>query len=147
MFTWRCELSRGMVMTAVSIGRSIMQALYFATGIIGFIFVNFLLRRADSTVLGVQLPTQKIHAVLGPALVLLNAYLFVLLCELYKIRTSSTEITELQRLQKYKILGPIFNPFYASGGVFANAVGYAFLIAVVAWHVLVSIFYRPKQTR
>jgi hypothetical protein len=46
----------------------------------------------------------------------------------------------LQGLQKYKIFGAILNPFYASGGVLANAVGYAFLI-ILWWFGMYSFIY------
>lgn len=127
-------------MTAVSLVRAIMQIIFFATTTIAVIFANFLLRRADTTVAGVMLPARQIHAVLGPVLVLLNALLFVYVCALYKIHTSNVEVAELQSLQKYKVFGAAFNPFYASGGIFANAVGYAFLI-ILWWFGAYSFVY------
>jgi hypothetical protein len=52
----------------------------------------------------------------------------------------SSEVAQLQRLQKYKIFGSIFNPFYTAGNPVANAIGYAFLI-ILWWLGMWSFVY------
>jgi hypothetical protein len=92
------------------------------------IFINFLVRRSDASVIGITLPSRLVHLALGPTLVLLNGVLLVYLCALYQTAASMNEVGSLQRSQKYLHLGFLVNPFYISKNSVITAVGYAFLI-------------------
>ena len=130
-------------MDAVDIDRAIMGALFSAACTIVAVFVNLASGKAETSVLGVGLPARQVHFVLGSFLVLLNAYVFVCLCALYRVHVGSNQLAHLQDLSQYKILGPLFNPFYTSDKIFAKAVaalGYAFLI-ILWWLGFYSFSY------
>jgi hypothetical protein len=124
----------------IDIGRVIIGLLNFATFTIFLLFGNFLLQKSTAKVMGIPLPLRQIHFLLGPVLLLANGALFIFLCALSRSDVSHAEITELQRMQSYRFFGAIFNPFYVSGGRFANAIGYAFLI-VLWWLGMYSFYY------
>jgi len=117
-------------MSALAITKAISGIAAFATTMIILVFGNFLLRKADATVLGVAVPSRFVHAVIGPVLVLLNGVLLLYLCALYRTNVAAAEVAQIQHAQQYKLLGALFNPFYISRNAAINAIGYAFLIVL-----------------
>lgn len=107
------------------------------------LFVNFYLRRSEIDLLGVRLPAQIVHLVLGPILITINMLVLVFLLGVLNSDITKSELTDLQATEFIKFTGPLFNPFYLSGKPWVDAVGYAFLI--VLWWIGMHTFYQSVK--
>lgn len=120
--------------------QAISGLLFFGMSTIILIFINFVLRRGHSAIFGIPIPASKVHIVLGPLLVLINAALFVYLCAFVSTTLTPHQILRVQSYQPKFLLGPILNPYFLGKTVFLNNIGMAFLI-VLWWLGMHSFIY------
>lgn len=116
-------------MTALEIVKGIGGLLWFGAGIIVALFGNFLLRKHFSdSILDIPIPSNWVHAVLGPILLIVNSTLLVFLCALYLTPVDDATLAQIQSTQIKWVFGPLCNPFYLGQYRLFNGCGYAFLI-------------------
>jgi hypothetical protein len=107
-------------------------------------FINFLVRKGDGTVLGLTLPTESIHFILGPFLLILNSALVIFLFALYAIDITEEQLRAIKAQEAWFFFGPICNPFYIGRLSAMNNIGYAFII-VLWWLGMHSFLYSIEQ--
>lgn len=131
-------------MPVESLIKSIAGVTWVAVAGILLIFANLVIGKRDGSLFGFNLPTQKIHLVLGPVLIILTAALVIMLFALTRFQLSEEQLTLAKEHQVLFILGPLANPFYRSDSAFVSNMGYAFLI-VMWWLGMHSFTYSIGQ--
>src|SRR5438477_1523475 len=127
-------------MSPLDLVKNISGLLFTGCTVIVLVFVNFLIGSSQAGVFGTELPTKAVHAVLGPALILINSALVVFLFAFYRTEVDQASLSAIQQYQPKWVLGPILNPFYVGRNPLLNCLGYAFLI-ILWWLGMHSFAY------